>query len=88
MKYVRIDAVARDRVAHLVVVAEEPAAVLRDAARSVDALMGPAARPAARAGASPREVAERPTSSELICAFVARGVCRLVRNIGARMAAR
>ncbi|MFO0578359.1 MAG: hypothetical protein U1A78_30505 [Polyangia bacterium] len=85
MKYVRIDAVARDRVAHLVVVAEDPAAVLRDAARSVDAVMGPAARPT-RAEVRRPEAAERPTSSERACAFVARGLGHLIRHIGARMA--
>lgn len=82
MKYVRIDTAARDRVAHLVIVAEDPVAVLRDAARLAEEVL----KPTAKHGAQPplREVLEQRTTSEILCSLAVRGVRRLVRNASGR----
>lgn len=87
MKYVRIDTAARDRVAHLIIVAEDPVAVLRDAARLAEEVLKPTGKAADDARPPRREAPERRTSSEILCFLAAQKLRRLVRDVAARLAA-
>jgi hypothetical protein len=88
MKYVRIDTAARDRVAHLVIVAEDPVAVLRDAARLAEEVLKPTGKAADAARPPRREVREKRTSSEILCSLAAQKLGCLAKAVATRLAAR
>ena len=64
MRYVRIGTAARDRMAHEVIVAEDPVAVLRDAARLAEEALKPTGKAAYSVPTTRRDVHEQRTTSE------------------------
>lgn len=88
MKYLRIEQATSETLTHVVVVAEDPAAVLREAARVAEELLNPipaASEPAA--SAEPRcAAAPFKTSSEMAFDFAVQTVRHLIEVVKAHVA--